>query len=104
MKACYTLLNHFSQRYAKVPALSESQANVCISFDMMGVSIKQIPLLPKYNPAVQLIFKDTENEEKDDADVSTTTDKRARKAEQNKKKKRKLGNADGEWPFQSSIE
>jgi ribonuclease Z len=93
MKACYTLLNHFSQRYAKVPALSESQANVCISFDMMGVSIKQIPLLPKYNPAMQLMFKDDENEEKDNADA-TTTDKRARKAEQKEKKKRKLDNAD----------
>ncbi|SAM00816.1 hypothetical protein [Absidia glauca] len=82
-----------NQRYAKVPALSESQANVCISFDMMGVSIKQIPLLPKYNPAMQLMFKDDENDEKEAVDA-TTTDKRARKAEQKEKKKRKLDNAD----------
>ncbi|KAI8335569.1 beta-lactamase-like protein [Chlamydoabsidia padenii] len=62
MKTRYTLLNHFSQRYAKVPILSEKQENVAISFDMMSVFIKQIPLLPKFNRAMQLIFKDAEEE------------------------------------------
>ncbi|KAI8092716.1 beta-lactamase-like protein [Halteromyces radiatus] len=70
MKARYTLLNHFSQRYAKVPTLSEAQTNVCISFDMMSVPIKQIPQLPKFTNAMQLIFKDEEEEEEDEMNLS----------------------------------
>ncbi|ORX60584.1 hypothetical protein DM01DRAFT_1380882 [Hesseltinella vesiculosa] len=66
MNARYTLLNHFSQRYAKVPTLSQAQANVCFSFDMMSVLIRQIPILPKFTAAMQLIFKDEEDEHETD--------------------------------------
>ncbi|KAG0178101.1 Zinc phosphodiesterase ELAC protein 2 [Apophysomyces sp. BC1034] len=62
MKARYTLLNHFSQRYAKMPKLSEEQKNVCVSFDLMSVSIKQIPVLPKFTQAIEILFKDDEEE------------------------------------------
>ncbi|KAI8060489.1 beta-lactamase-like protein [Gongronella butleri] len=68
MNARYTLLNHFSQRYAKVPSLSEAQANVSFSFDMMSVMISQIPVLPKFTAAMQLIFKE---EEDDDVDAAS---------------------------------
>ncbi|KAI8085970.1 beta-lactamase-like protein [Gilbertella persicaria] len=62
MNARYTLLNHFSQRYPKLPILSEEQSNVCFSFDMMSIPIKQLPLLPKYTSAIQLAFKEMEEE------------------------------------------
>ena len=58
MNARYTLLNHFSQRYPKLPILLEEQSNVCFSFDMMSLPIKQMPVLPKYTSAIQLAFKE----------------------------------------------
>ncbi|KAI8883211.1 hypothetical protein K501DRAFT_219648 [Backusella circina FSU 941] len=62
MNARFTLLNHFSQRYPKLPNLSKEQNNVCFSFDMMTVPIKQIPVLPQFNPALQLAFKEEEEQ------------------------------------------
>lgn len=70
MNAKYTLLTHFSQRYPKIPALSADQTNVCYSFDMMTVKMKQLPLLPKFTEAIQLIFKDAEEEEKDVEEIT----------------------------------
>ncbi|KAI9310318.1 beta-lactamase-like protein [Dichotomocladium elegans] len=58
MNAKYTLLNHFSQRYPKLPLLSKDQQNVCFSFDMMSVPIKQIPILPKFTDAIRLCFEE----------------------------------------------
>ncbi|KAF7724572.1 Zinc phosphodiesterase ELAC protein 2 [Apophysomyces ossiformis] len=49
-----------SQRYAKMPKLSEEQKNVCFSFDLMSVSIKQIPLLRTFTQAIEILFKDEE--------------------------------------------
>lgn len=62
MNARFTLLNHFSQRYPKLPVLSQEQSNVCFSFDLMSIPIKQIPLLPKFTTAIQLAFKEEEDE------------------------------------------
>ncbi|ORZ12300.1 beta-lactamase-like protein [Absidia repens] len=91
MNARYTLLNHFSQRYAKVPSLSEEQANVCISFDLMSVQVKQIPLLPKFNNAIQMIFK--EEEEDDDNDIGDDSKRpHNKKKEDRKLKRRKMEN------------
>jgi ribonuclease Z len=83
MNARFTLLNHFSQRYPKLPVLSEEQSNVCFSFDMMSIPIKQIPLLPKYTNAIQLAFKEEEAEEEEDFAKDETVDKKKQK--QNKK-------------------
>lgn len=71
MNAKYTLLNHFSQRYPKLPSLSQEQQNVCFSFDMMSVAIKQIPILPKFTDAIRLLFKEEEEEEKEEEAAST---------------------------------
>ncbi|KAI8142237.1 beta-lactamase-like protein [Fennellomyces sp. T-0311] len=69
MNARYTLLNHFSQRYPKIPSLSSEQSNVCFSFDLMSVAVKQIPVLPKYTEAISLLFKEeAEAEEAGDDD------------------------------------
>ncbi|KAI7875046.1 hypothetical protein K492DRAFT_153101 [Lichtheimia hyalospora FSU 10163] len=72
MNAKYTLLNHFSQRYPKLPLLSKEQQNVCFSFDMMSVAIKQIPMLPKFTDAIRLLFKEEEEEENDEVAASAT--------------------------------
>lgn len=85
MNARFTLLNHFSQRYPKLPVLSQEQSNVCFSFDMMSIPIKQIPLLPKFTNAIQLAFKDEEIEEKEEEIQTTNT---------NKKKKQKVKSSD----------
>jgi ribonuclease Z len=64
MNARFTLLNHFSQRYPKLPILSEEQSHVCFSFDMMSIPIKYMPMLPKFTNAIQLAFKEDEDEDK----------------------------------------
>ena len=68
MNARFTLLNHFSQRYPKLPVLSSEQSNVCFSFDLMSIPIGEIPLLPKYTAAIQLAFKEEEEEKKSNDD------------------------------------
>lgn len=68
MNAKYTLLNHFSQRYPKIPSLSKEQSNVCFSFDLMTIPIKRIPVLPKYTEAISLLFKEEEEQENQQID------------------------------------
>ncbi|KAI8388141.1 beta-lactamase-like protein [Radiomyces spectabilis] len=63
MNARYTLLNHFSQRYPKVPALSDDQNNVCISFDLMALPIKQLERLKKFTETIRFMLRDNEDEE-----------------------------------------
>ncbi|KAI7866708.1 beta-lactamase-like protein [Spinellus fusiger] len=65
MNARFTLLNHFSQRYPKVPLLASAQENVFYSFDMMTIALKQFPILPKFTQAIQLFFKEVEKEDKE---------------------------------------
>ncbi|CAO3608173.1 unnamed protein product [Cunninghamella echinulata] len=90
MNARYTLLNHFSQRYAKIPTLSEEQSNACFSFDLMSVKMKQIPLLPRYTKALQLIFQEEEEEgDGDDIDMDNIDDIEDKKKKDTKKKKQK---------------
>ena len=62
MNARYTLLNHFSQRYPKIPSLSGKQENICFSFDLMSVLIKQMPILPQFTDAMQLLFEEEEDD------------------------------------------
>lgn len=59
MNAKFTLLTHFSQRYAKLPRLQDNVAsNVGIAFDNMQVSLKQLPLLAKMLPVLKLMFQE----------------------------------------------
>jgi ribonuclease Z len=57
MNAKYTLLTHFSQRYAKLPRFNENFSdNVGIAFDNMLVRLDELPLLPLLYPALKLMF------------------------------------------------
>ncbi|KAK3824590.1 MAG: beta-lactamase-like protein [Benniella sp.] len=69
MEARHTLLTHFSQRYPKIPQIdSENKATVIgVCFDQMTVRLGQIAQLPKFLPALQVLFSD-EAEEGDDGE------------------------------------
>ncbi|XP_052864541.1 ribonuclease Z, mitochondrial [Anopheles cruzii] len=62
MGARYTLLTHFSQRYAKIPRLQPEQQSVGlgtdlgIAFDNMEVTLDDLPTLSKLYPALKAMF------------------------------------------------
>nr|XP_029727345.1 LOW QUALITY PROTEIN: ribonuclease Z, mitochondrial-like [Aedes albopictus] len=57
MNAKYTLLTHFSQRYAKIPRIeSELETNLGIAFDNMEVTLDDLPQLSLFYPALKAMF------------------------------------------------
>jgi ribonuclease Z len=75
MNAKYTILWHFSQRYAKIPFLSERTGdegdeeqekkkrearpdNVCISFDFMRLHLSDLPRACELVPIFESMFYD----------------------------------------------
>ncbi len=74
MNAKYTILWHFSQRYAKIPFLSETKNdeeseqkdkiqkprpdNVCISFDFMRIHLSDLPRACELVPIFESMFYD----------------------------------------------
>ncbi|CAF0999116.1 unnamed protein product [Adineta steineri] len=71
MNAKYTILWHFSQRYAKIPFLSERKDeedsdkkqtkrpdNVCISFDFMRIHLSDLPRACELVPVFESMFYD----------------------------------------------
>uniref|UniRef100_A0A4W6FJ99 Zinc phosphodiesterase ELAC protein 2 n=1 Tax=Lates calcarifer TaxID=8187 RepID=A0A4W6FJ99_LATCA len=59
MNAEFIMLNHFSQRYAKIPLFSEDFSDkVGISFDHMRIRFGDLKILPRLIPAVKTLFAD----------------------------------------------
>uniref|UniRef100_A0A336M4K8 Zinc phosphodiesterase ELAC protein 2 n=2 Tax=Culicoides sonorensis TaxID=179676 RepID=A0A336M4K8_CULSO len=58
MNAKYTILTHFSQRYAKLPRFEfdNLQENVGLAFDNMEVTLNDLPILHKLYPALRKMF------------------------------------------------
>ncbi|XP_019115990.1 zinc phosphodiesterase ELAC protein 2 [Larimichthys crocea] len=57
MNAEFIMLNHFSQRYAKIPLFSEDFTDrVGISFDHMRIRFGDFKILPKLIPALKTLF------------------------------------------------
>nr|XP_031323452.1 zinc phosphodiesterase ELAC protein 2 [Camelus dromedarius] len=57
MKAEFIMLNHFSQRYAKVPVFSSDfNEKVGIAFDHMKVSLGDFPTVPKLMAPLKALF------------------------------------------------
>ncbi|XP_061702705.1 zinc phosphodiesterase ELAC protein 2 isoform X2 [Syngnathoides biaculeatus] len=57
MQAEFIMLNHFSQRYAKIPLFSEDfTERVGISFDHMRVCLRDLKILPGLIPALKTLF------------------------------------------------
>ncbi|XP_074463659.1 zinc phosphodiesterase ELAC protein 2 isoform X2 [Larus michahellis] len=59
MNAEFIMLNHFSQRYAKIPLFSEDfSERVGIAFDHMRVRFGDFPTIPKLIPPLKALFAD----------------------------------------------
>lgn len=59
MNAKYTLLTHFSQRYAKIPRIEQHLVeNVGIAFDNMEVVLSDLMDLNTLYPAMKQMFPD----------------------------------------------
>ncbi|XP_076637968.1 ribonuclease Z [Colletes latitarsis] len=58
MNAKFTLLTHFSQRYSKIPLLSEEEENVGLAYDNMDIKLSQLPLLSLFYPCIKLMFNE----------------------------------------------
>ena len=85
MQAKHIILNHFSQRYAKIPVFSQTGPdNVGIAFDNMTVTMRDLPLLPLFIPALKALF--AEDHELNEL----RTEKKIRKKQQDKQKRKKL--------------
>ncbi|KAF6198835.1 hypothetical protein GE061_006858 [Apolygus lucorum] len=87
MDAGFTMLTHFSQRYAKLPRLGETGTfgdNVGIAFDNMKVRFQDLPKLKHLYPTLRLMFQDDVDE------LETKAFKRQMKQERELKKKQKL--------------
>ena len=67
MGAAFTLLTHFSQRYAKVPVLDEIEGreNVGIAFDHLSVSPRTLGMLQHIYEPLKAVFKEEIEEQKD---------------------------------------
>jgi ribonuclease Z len=74
MKASHILLNHFSQRYPKLPKLNlpaddgtgSKQADISISFDFMSIKVGEMWKMAYYMDALSLLFDEAEPEDGDD--------------------------------------
>ncbi|XP_005067677.1 zinc phosphodiesterase ELAC protein 2 isoform X2 [Mesocricetus auratus] len=59
MNAEFIMLNHFSQRYAKIPLFSpDFNEKVGIAFDHMKVCFGDFPTVPKLIPSLKALFAD----------------------------------------------
>uniref|UniRef100_A0A8C0E425 Zinc phosphodiesterase ELAC protein 2 n=1 Tax=Balaenoptera musculus TaxID=9771 RepID=A0A8C0E425_BALMU len=57
MNAGFVMLNHFSQRYAKIPLFSpDFNEKVGIAFDHMKVSLGDLPMVPKLMAPLKALF------------------------------------------------
>lgn len=84
MNARFVLLNHFSQRYPKIPTFNEEHLHcAAVAFDLMSMTLKDFPILPVLYPALKAIFQEVAKDEEKEGE-----DEEGREA-QGKDKKRK---------------
>lgn len=58
MEAKYTILTHFSQRYAKIPRMVNEEKNVGIAFDNMELTMDDLPMLHMFIEPLKLMFNE----------------------------------------------
>jgi len=59
MNAKFTILTHFSQRYAKVPLFTDAfHGTVGVAFDNMKVSMKNLQLIPLFTDVLKEVFSE----------------------------------------------
>nr|CAH8868868.1 unnamed protein product [Trichobilharzia regenti] len=71
MNAGFILLNHFSQRYGRLPPIDEFSPDVAASFDFMRVKFCDLPRLAYYIPYYQYAFAKHWAHSKSKADAYT---------------------------------
>jgi ribonuclease Z len=65
MNAHFLMMNHFSQRYPKIPVFDQKYTNSTgVAFDLMTVRMRDFPILPKFLNCLQHLFPE-EPEEKE---------------------------------------
>lgn len=58
MSARFTILTHFSQRYAKIPLLTNNPENVVTGFDNMEVTLNDLPMMHLMYEPLKCMFAD----------------------------------------------
>lgn len=58
MNARFTILTHFSQRYAKIPLMEQNEENVAIGFDNMEVTLNDLPMMHLMYEPLKVMFSD----------------------------------------------
>lgn len=107
MNARYVILNHFSQRYPKIPKLPAPEVDadatvagptVAISFDFMSLRAADAWKMSHFTEPLSLLYADAEEEEGAEAAEAAEAEQEKGKGEDGKgKKKGKKGKgADGE--------
>lgn len=110
MNAKYLLLNHFSQRYPKLPriqpfdpASEQKRPIIALAFDLMSVPLKSFPAMETYNDAFQALFAEMaeaepESEDEEDAPAKPA-DKKNGKKPKGKQVKETQGPTDATQPL-----
>jgi ribonuclease Z len=69
MNARFLMMNHFSQRYPKIPVFDQKYTNSTgVAFDLMTVRVRDFPILPKFLNCLQHLFPEEEAAADDDND------------------------------------
>ncbi|KAG0335250.1 hypothetical protein BG004_000073 [Podila humilis] len=76
MEAKFTMLTHFSQRYPKIPRFDNENKNTVIGicFDLMSVKFGHIHRLPKFLPALQVLYSPQSDEAKEASEESNDSE------------------------------
>ncbi|KAF9396722.1 Zinc phosphodiesterase ELAC protein 2 [Podila verticillata] len=76
MEARFTMLTHFSQRYPKIPRFDHEDKSTLIGicFDLMSVPLGQIYKLPKFLPALQVLYSAQSDEAKEGEEESNDSE------------------------------
>uniref|UniRef100_A0A3B3SZR5 Zinc phosphodiesterase ELAC protein 2 n=1 Tax=Paramormyrops kingsleyae TaxID=1676925 RepID=A0A3B3SZR5_9TELE len=97
MNAEFIMLNHFSQRYAKIPLFNaDFNDRVGISFDHMKVGLGDVGIIPKMVPSLKALFAEEIGEMEERREKRERRDLRQRDAETGNGSKRELEEASQE--------
>jgi ribonuclease Z len=94
MKAKYVLLNHFSQRYPKLPRVqplaaandgeTASRPKVALAFDLMTLPLRSFEKTSSYTDAMESLFAELAAEDPEDGEMEEKDDKKPAKGKSGK--------------------
>ena len=102
MNAKYLLLNHFSQRYPKLPRIQpfdpESEQKrpiIALAFDLMSVPLKSFSTMETYNDAFQALFQEMAEADPESGDEEDAPSKPSEKSKGKKVKGKQANDVQG---------